>query len=484
MRLFHKQILGFVLLYLVLFGGSVYLTYTGMHDIVDVLASRSAFLLTAQYRDTIDSVVTADSANGDGKVWTPAMGRRLRQHLLQASEQFPEVEDFFITNAQREILFSLNMTVDRHERLPSGLDSLDHASSSGIRLAENEETGRYEASWQFRELPDLSGFVILDPIVKTGAARHSMTIRFYLLGFGGVLLIFLLSLFSPKVLKYPMKNIERALSNIDKRKYGYRLKFKKDDEFAEVYGKANDALGRMEQLDAAQRKAVLKKNRLQKEVNTTSRFMDILAHEIKNPLHAFGLNLDVLRTKIQKGHTKQDMLKHLNILEQESEHLQEVVQGFLRYVRPGVPQKEKIQINGIIKEVCESAAPEAEKAKIKIETRMGRNLREVYLDRGQLQQALQNIVINAIHATGEGGKINIRSWMRRKKVMVSVKDTGAGIDKKQQEKIFDLYYTTKKGGSGIGLPITKRIVEANGGQLELESEVGKGTTVTLSFPAA
>lgn len=480
MRLFHKQILHFLLLYIVLFGGSVYLAYTGLHDIVALLASRSAVLLADQYRGVIASVVKADTTDGQQRQWTPAKGRRLRQRLLQVSEAFPEVEDFFITDRKRDILFSLNMKVDRQERLPERADSLD----SDIRVTRNPKTDRFEAAWRFASSPDLAGFIILDPTLRVGSARHSMTIRFYLLGFGGILLIILLSIFSPKALKSPMKNIEKALNNIDKRKYGTRLKFRKDDEFADFYRKANEALGRMEQLDAAQRKAVVKKNRLLKEVNTTSRFMDILAHEIKNPLHAFGLNLDVLRTKVEKGHAKQDMLKHLNILEQESEHLQEVVQGFLRYVRPGVPQKEKLQINAIIKEVCESAASEAEKAKIKVETRLGRGLREVYLDRSQLQQALQNVVINAIHATGEGGKINIRSWMRRKKILVCVKDTGAGIDKKQQEKIFDLYYTTKKGGSGIGLPVTKRIVEANGGQLELESEVGRGTTVTFAFPAA
>lgn len=480
MRLSQKQILHFLLLYVFLFGGSVYFAYTGLQDIVGLLASRSAVLLAAQYRGVIESVVKADTTNGQQTKWTPAKGRRLRQRLLQASDDFPEIEDFFITNRKHEILFSLDMTVDRNERLPNRADSL----GPEVQITKNEETNRFEASWQFSTIPDLAGFAIMDPTVKTGSARHSMTIRFYLLGFGGVLLIILLSIFSPKALKSPIKNIERALNNIDKRKYGFRLKFRKDDEFADFYRKANTALSRMEQLDAAQRKAVLKKNRLLKEVNTTSRFMDILAHEIKNPLHAFGLNLDVLRTKVEKGHAKKDMLKHLNILEQESEHLQEVVQGFLRYVRPGVPQKEKIQINAIIKDVCESAASEAEKAKIKIETRMGRGLREVYLDRSQFQQALHNVIINAIHATGEDGKINIRSWMRRKKILVSVKDTGAGIDKKQQEKIFDLYYTTKKGGSGIGLPITKRIVEANGGQIELESEIGRGTTVTFTFPAA
>ena len=126
-------------------------------------------------------------------------------------------------------------------------------------------------------------------------------------------------------------------------------------------------------------------------------------------------------------------------------------------------------------------APEAEKSKISIETRLGKNLNDVLIDRGQLQQALHNLLINAVHATGEGGKVNIRSQAKRKKVLVSIKDTGTGIAKEQLQKIFDLYFTTKKNGTGLGLPISKRIVEANGGQMELESKLNKGTTITISL---
>ncbi|MFQ5753867.1 MAG: PAS domain-containing sensor histidine kinase, partial [bacterium] len=171
------------------------------------------------------------------------------------------------------------------------------------------------------------------------------------------------------------------------------------------------------------------------------------------------------------------------ILEYEIEHLQEVIQGFLSYVRPGKPKKERIKINELIKGVCQTVAAEAEKSKIRIESRLSKGLREVLLDKGQIQQALYNIIINAMHATGEGGKISIRSWPKKKKILVSVKDNGTGISKEQLKKIFDLYYTTKKNGTGLGLPVTKRIIEANGGQIQLESKTEKGTKVTLMFPS-
>jgi signal transduction histidine kinase len=278
-----------------------------------------------------------------------------------------------------------------------------------------------------------------------------------------------------------MRTIGKAMTQIDKRKYGHRLKIQKNDPFAKVYEKVNLALQRLEQLDSVQRNAVQRKNVLLNEMKTFSRYMDMMAHEVKNPLHALGINLDVLKTKVQKGKPKKDVLKHSEILEHEIDHLQEVIQGFLSYVRPGVPRKERLKINNLIKDVCEMVAPEAEKSKISIETRLGKNLSDILIDRGQFQQALHNLLINALHATGAGGKVSIRSWAKRKKVLVSIKDTGTGIAKEQLQQIFDLYFTTKKNGTGLGLPISKRIVEANGGQMQLDSKLDKGTTIIISL---
>ncbi len=180
-----------------------------------------------------------------------------------------------------------------------------------------------------------------------------------------------------------------------------------------------------------------------------------------------------------KNRAKTESLKHVKIIELEIEHLKEVVDGFLRYFRPGVPQKEKLQINSIIGDVCRMASADAEKNKITIETRFGRNLPSVVVDSNQMGQAFHNLLINAIHASPAGGKIFIRSWVKGRKAIVSIKDNGSGMAKEELKKIFDLYYTTKKEGSGIGLPVTKRIIEANGGRIQFESKVGKGTIATI-----
>ena len=231
------------------------------------------------------------------------------------------------------------------------------------------------------------------------------------MGFGGLLAAVFVAMIAAKVVRFPLRDIERAMQNIVRRKYGYRLRTNKNSEFHEVYEDVNKALERLEQLDSTQRAAMRIRNALQSDMKTLTKFLDIMAHEIKNPLHSFGINLDVLKTKIDKDLPKADYMKHVKILEQEAEHLQEIIEGFLTYARPVVPRRERSKINMLVKNVCQMAAAEAKTRNIKLETRLARSLPDVMIDRKQIQQALHNIVINAVHASNDGGKISIRSWI-------------------------------------------------------------------------
>ncbi|MFQ6112453.1 MAG: PAS domain-containing sensor histidine kinase [bacterium] len=481
MKYFQKQLIFSLIFFAIVFGLTVYFAYRGIHNTTDILSEESAFLLVTQFKPLLESGLKGIDLN---KTLPVSEEVRLRQLLLRESKKYSGIEDVLLTGSGDEIIFSLNSKTEGSVyETDAATEESNGNNLAGIQLIKTKEPGTYDAVWAIVGGNDFKTVLR----INTGSENlrriiHNLTLKFYLIGFAGVLGVIVVSLVSARLLKAPMKEIERAMTNIDKRKYGYRLKAKSNSEFAGVYQKVNLALRRLEQLDAVERTAVQKRNAILKELKTISRFLDIMAHEIKNPLHAMGINLDVLKTKLQKGQSKETALKHADILEQELDHLQEVVRGFLSYVRPGVPQKQRTNLNNIIKEVCQMAAAEADKSKISIETRLGRGLRDVLLDRAQIQQALHNIVINAIQATREGGKVMIRSWPKRKKALLSIRDTGAGISREHLKKIFDLYFTTKKGGTGLGLPITKRIVEANGGQMQLESKLGRGTTVTIMFP--
>lgn len=445
---------------------------------MDKLSEQNASLLSDQIKNTVNSGLQRFTLS---KQWTEANNIKIRPFLLNKLSHYTEIEQFAFLNTNKQVLFSLYPNNSPNSDLTETIsDSLQRNAlrNAIFRLANSDN---YAAFWLLPFNKEVHCVVLINPTVRIRDIIHSFRIKFYLLGFGGLLAVIVLALIWSRVLNSPMKNIEKAMTYIDKRKYGFRLKKKKDDQFATIYEKVNLALQRLEQLDTVQRNAVQHRNALLKEMKTISRFMDMMAHEVKNPLHALGINLDVLKTKVEKGKRKEEILKHSEILDHEIAHLQGVIQGFLSYVRPGVPRRERTKINKIIKDVCEMVATEAEKSKIRIESRLGKALDDVLVDRGQLQQAIHNLLLNAVHATGQGGKVNIRSWGKRKKVMLSIKDTGTGISKEQLKQIFDLYFTTKKNGTGLGLPISKRIIEANGGQLQLESKLDKGTTVTISL---
>ena len=474
MKTFQKQLVPSVVIWVLLFGAVVYWSFWGLDRAVSTLTERSALLVAEGLRTRTQDVLESSRLR-------PTNNEPLRKALLKELAEYDFITDLFLVDGAGKVLLAVRKTRRDTVALAPDAGVANGNAHVGGDIRVWRATQQVQASWPLRR-KGLYAVLVLDPKARLlGSLYDSLTLKYYLLGFGGLLAMGLLAWVGHRVIRAPLAKVEKAMTVIDKRKYGYRLKWKGDDEFAGTYQKVNLALRRLEQLDAVQRSAVQRRNSALKELKTVSRFLDIMAHEIKNPLHALGINLDVLKTKIRKGQSKEATLKHAEILEQELDHLQEVVMGFLSFVRPGVPKKEKADLNEVVRNVCQMVSAEAEQARVKIETRLVKNLRRVLLDPAQFRQALHNVVINAIHATGEGGRIRIRSWAKRNKVLVEVRDNGPGIPRDELKKVFDLYYTTKKGGSGLGLPVTRRIVEANGGQMQLESTVGKGTTITFMF---
>ncbi|MFQ5602110.1 MAG: PAS domain-containing sensor histidine kinase [bacterium] len=483
MKTFHKQLIIALIFFVIVFGTSVFFSYRGLHAVLDNFAEQTAKLVVPHLKSTLKSGMSKLTAKN---TFTRAQENRIRQQLIQETTQHQIIEDLYLIDGKGQILFSLIPTSEGNPY--SEIEILKNGILKNRQEFEMQRlggAGEFDIIWLSDSKRKIYSVLRLN--AKAGKLKpvlHNLQITFYFIGFGGIVAVIVFSLIYSRTLNSPIKQVEKAMSMIDKRKYGFRIKWKEGDEYAPTFKRVNAALQRLEQLDVAQRKAAHSHQTIRNELRTFSRFLDIMSHEIKNPLHALGINIDLLKSKIKKNQSKETMLKNAEILENEIEHMEEVIQGFLSYVRPGKPKRERVPINKIIKDTCQGVSAEAEKSKIRIESRLSRSVQHVLIDKGHLQQALLNIIINAIHATRAGGKINVRSWTKKKKIFVSVKDTGAGISKEQLKKIFDLYYTTKKNGSGLGLPVTKRLIEANGGQMQLESKLEKGTQVTFSFPAA
>jgi signal transduction histidine kinase len=228
------------------------------------------------------------------------------------------------------------------------------------------------------------------------------------------------------------------------------------------------------------------------------RLMTGVAHEVKNPLNAMTIHLELLKQKlaavpevvtVSAGPSGPgrgvDLSKHVHIISSEIRRLDEVVNGFLKFARPEELKLQPVQLSTLLSEVVTTAMPEAEARGLTIKSECASNLPEINADPGMLGQALLNLAINACQAMPHGGTLRIGCRADdRRRVVVDVEDTGVGIAPEHLSRIFDLYFTTKKDGSGIGLSMVYRIVQLHDGEVEVQSTPGHGTRFRLMFPQA
>jgi signal transduction histidine kinase len=227
------------------------------------------------------------------------------------------------------------------------------------------------------------------------------------------------------------------------------------------------------------------------------RLMTGVAHEVKNPLNAMTIHLELLKQKLaavpelvtvsaggpDQGPRGTNLSKHVNVISSEIRRLDEVVNGFLKFARPDELKLQPVQLATLISDVVTTAMPEAESRNVTIRTECPTSVPAINADPGMLSQALLNLAINACQAMPTGGTLRISCRTDdRRRVVVDFEDTGVGIPPENLSRIFDLYFTTKKEGSGIGLSMVYRIVQLHDGEVEVQSTPGHGTRFRLMFP--
>jgi len=207
-----------------------------------------------------------------------------------------------------------------------------------------------------------------------------------------------------------------------------------------------------------------------------------IAHEIKNPL----ISIEGFARRIGRSKDEAKIHQYSRFIEREAERLSKVLAKLLEFSRMSEPVREYLDINQIVDDTVLFLEHHLTRFRnIDLTVKKGKRLPRVHADKIHLQQALTNIVMNAAQAMAEGGPLSIETGTDRKRyVWIAVSDKGPGIDEQTLKHIFDPFFTTKpKGqGTGLGLPLSKRLVEANGGKIEVESAVGEGTTFRLLLP--
>ncbi len=208
-----------------------------------------------------------------------------------------------------------------------------------------------------------------------------------------------------------------------------------------------------------------------------------VAHEVKNPLNSMRLWLENLKESLPPEQ-EPGARQAVNVLDKEIDRLDTVVKRFLDFTRPLEIKLEATDLAELLRDVVSVSRPQLHKAGVETEELLANGVPEVWADRDLLKQAILNLVLNAVEAMPSGGELRIELARRGEMAEISVADTGKGIPVELQQKIFQLFFTTRPGGSGIGLATTFRIVQLHNGSIDFQSEAGHGTTFRIELPLA
>jgi len=231
-----------------------------------------------------------------------------------------------------------------------------------------------------------------------------------------------------------------------------------------------------------------------------------VAHEIGNPLNALHIHMQLMERELRKLENDggrvasgrkittsvsrslpppdglRKLSQYLEVAKGEINRLDYIVTQFLQAIRPVSPQLKLVPLNEVVEKTLDLLKPELDNRGLNVRTKLAHRLPAAPADATQMQQALVNLVKNAMQAMSRGGTLTLQTGEGAEGVWVSVADTGNGIPQEQINRIFEPFFTTKKRGTGLGLMIVQRIVRAHGGKIELESHAGRGTTFRIWLP--
>lgn len=276
----------------------------------------------------------------------------------------------------------------------------------------------------------------------------------------------------------PILLIRAGLARLGRGETGVTLALPQEDEFAELGQSFNVVSARLAQEEAAGR---ISRASVSRRLAALGRVSSGIAHEVKNPLNAMQIHLELLRMQVDDSPAAQE---HVKVLAQQMRRLDEVVQGFLSFARPDPLALAPISLCAVLREMMPVVNAEAGKTGVEVIVDCPPDLPLVMGDTGQLQQAFLNLALNACQAMPTGGRLHLSARRADARyVEVIVEDTGAGIAPEHLDKIFNLYFTTKSEGSGVGLALVYRTIHLHDGDIDVQSVPGHGTTFRVTLPA-
>lgn len=220
---------------------------------------------------------------------------------------------------------------------------------------------------------------------------------------------------------------------------------------------------------------------ISRRLSAAGRLTRGVAHEVKNPINAIVLHLQLLHNKLKE--VDPDTQRHMDVIGNEIHRLDRVVQTLVDFTRPRDLRLQEADMRKILEEVSTLAVPDAAQHGVRLVQGYSDEALMVRVDPDLMKQAVLNLVLNGVQSMSQGGTLTVTAQRQEDVVLVEVRDQGSGIPPELQEKVFELYFTTKKGGSGIGLAQTYQIMQWHYGSIDFESKAGAGTTFQLRLPA-
>jgi signal transduction histidine kinase len=298
----------------------------------------------------------------------------------------------------------------------------------------------------------------------------------------------LIALLLAQVLLRPIHVIRSGITRLGRGEFGVMVDLARDDEFAELGQFFNTMSAKLsaDREHASPEPAPIDPRRALKRLTTFTRMTAGIAHEVKNPINATVIHLELLKQQLASpAIDRASVNEHVAIIDAQMHRLDVVVQGFLKFMRPEELKLELTSVAALVDAIQPIITAEADRSGVQLTTAIPRDLPEILVDTGMLQQAILNLAINACQAMPQGGRLRLASEAAvGHRVAITCEDTGRGIPPEQLDKVFNLYFTTKDDGSGIGLSMVARAVELHDGEIEVQSTPGHGTTFRVLLPQA
>lgn len=366
------------------------------------------------------------------------------------------------------VLLEYALAEDDFDALSSSLTGRDRAARaaalSSIRSREREAQSHLAKAWQ------MIGQRIA--ITSRQAREDERRALALLVGLGllAVTVSLTVTIWSQRVLS-PLPKLSERVAAVARGDLSARIEAHTDDEIGRVASEFERMVAALAQRDAQLRRS--------ERLAAVGRLAAHVTHEVRNPLNSIRLNVELLEEDVAEA--APEVRRVLASIIREVDRLTEITDQYLRLVRLPEPKQTATDFAALVHDVALFLAPEMERANVATELRL-EPVGPVALDDGQIRQALLNLCRNAREAMPDGGHLRLSLSAQQNGVLLRVSDDGAGIPESEREKIFDLFYTTKQHGTGLGLPLTQQIVAAHGGRIRCLAADGGGTTFEVWLP--